>query len=210
MQQENTKSLFASLKTELNKIRSLPKGKRWEYIWEYYRLTFFLVIFSVFFIGALTTFLVNSLKYTLFPKDSVSIAFASPSFSNNEVWLDACQDAIGYDEKNETLKVMATPPYNTTTDDFRITTTVWFTNGQPDIFLVDDNSCQYLQELGILVNLSESWPEDLRQLAANRMTDPSVWMFPVPVSRKLTDLLMPRFTCAWWSAVPDTNGHWTL
>ena len=31
-----------SLKAELDKIRRLPKGKRWEYIWEYYRLAFFL------------------------------------------------------------------------------------------------------------------------------------------------------------------------
>lgn len=172
MQETNSNSPFTSVKTELQKICSLPKGKRWEYIWEYYRLTFFLVVFAAFFMGVLVTFLGNGLMNTLFPKDPVSIAFASTSFSNNEVWMDTCKEAIGYDEKAENLRVMATSPYNTTTDDFRITTTVWFTNGQPDIFLVDENSYHYLQELGILVNLSETWPEHLQQLAADRMADP--------------------------------------
>ena len=174
MQETNDTTLFTSVKTEFQKIRSLPKGKRWEYIWEYYRLTFFLVIFALFFTGALITFLVNSVTHTLFPKDPVSIAIASPGFSGNEDWLNACREAIGYDEKTEDLRMMATSPYNTTTDDFRITTTVWFTNGQPDIFLLDENSYRYLQELGILINLSETWPEHLRQLAADRMVDPFV------------------------------------
>ena len=169
MQNTGTDSPVSALKAELDKVRNLPKGKRWEYIWEYYRLVFFGIAFSVFFLWMLITFLVNGILGTLFPKDPISIAFASTDFVNCETWMEECRTAIGYDDREEALKVMATSPYNTTTDDFRITTTVWFANGQPDIFIVDAPSYQYLQELGVLVNLQEVWPDPLRKLSENWM-----------------------------------------
>ena len=134
MQETNDTTLFTSVKTEFQKIRSLPKGKRWEYIWEYYRLTFFLVVFSLFFLGALGSFLVNGLVHTLNPKQPVCIAFAVSDFSNCEAWMETCQTAIGYDAAKEDLQVLVAQPHNDTSDTFRINTSVWLVNGQPDIF----------------------------------------------------------------------------
>lgn len=157
------------LKTEFAKIRSLPRGKRWEYIWEYYRLTFFLVVFSLFFLGALGSFLVNGLVHTLNPKQSVCIAFAVSDFSNCEAWMETCQTAIGYDAAKEDLQVLVAQPHNDTSDTFRINTSVWLVNGQPDIFVVDNASYQYLLELEALADFSQTWPEELQQLARDRM-----------------------------------------
>lgn len=162
---QNLKAKFAPLGEELSKIRGLPKGKRWEYIWEYYRTAFFFLLFSLFFVGALISFLVNFLSGTLFPKEPVSIAFAVTDFSNCESWMEACQAAIGYDEAEEKLQVMSTTPHNDTTEDFRITTTVWFPSGQPDIFVVDEASYQYLLEKEVLADISQRWPQPLQALA---------------------------------------------
>lgn len=172
MKQTDTESTSSSLKAELAKIRSLPRGKRLEYIWEYYRLTFFLVAFGLFFLWMLGSFLVNSLSNTLFPKDTVSIAFAAPGFVNNQEWMDRCLAAIDFDEKNEDLNAMSTVPLNDTRDDFRLNAAVWLANGQPDIFVADDRTCQYLLELEALADLTEVWPEELQALAESRMVSP--------------------------------------
>ena len=83
MNQTTNTGLFAAFKAELKKIRNLPPEKRWEYIWEYYRLTVFLAAFAVFFCCMIGTFLVNSIQNTLFPKESFSIAFARTDFADN-------------------------------------------------------------------------------------------------------------------------------
>jgi len=86
--------------------------------------------------------------------------------------MDSCLAAIGYDETEETLQVLVTKPHSDTSDDFRINTTIWLANGQPDIFIVNEAGCQYLLELEALADFRETWPEALQQLAADRRTTP--------------------------------------
>jgi len=168
---DNTDAAGFSLKAEFKKIRSLPKGKRWEYIWDYYRLAFFLFAFSLFFLGAIGSFLVSGLSSMLFPKESVSVAFAAPGFSSNQEWVKDCMEAIGYDEKAEEFRLLTSAPLSDTADDFRINANVWMANGQPDIFLVNESSYRYLLELEALAELQQTWPGQLQNLAAGRMTD---------------------------------------
>ena len=159
-------------RAELAKIRSLPRGKRWEYIWEYYRLTFFLAAFGLFFLGAIGTFLVNGLIHTINPKDSFSIAFAAPGYAGSRQWTEGCLEAIGYDEDREEFLVLSSNPHSDLADDFRINASVWLVSGQPDIFIVNEAGYRYLLELEALADLNEVWPEDLRQMAADRMVLP--------------------------------------
>ena len=160
-----------SLKTELEKIRSLPKGKRWEYIWEYYRLAFFLFAFSLFFVFAVGSFLVNGLRNTLFPKDPFSIAFAAPGFSGNQAWIDDCLETLDYDQKTEEFRMLTSAPLSDAADDFRINSSVWMANGQPDIFIVNENSYQHLLGMDALAELNQVLPEELQLLTADRMAD---------------------------------------
>ncbi len=160
-----------SLQTELKKIRSLPKGKRWEYIWEYYRLAFFLFAFSLFFLFAIGSFLVNGLMNALFHKDSFSIAFAAPGFSSNQIWIENCLEGIGYDEKKEEFQILTSAPLSDTADDFRINASVWMANGQPDIFIVNESSYRHLLSMDALAELQQVLPEHLQSLAAVRQVD---------------------------------------
>ena len=160
-----------SLKAEFEKIRSLPKGKRWEYIWEYYRLAFFLCAFFLFFLFAIGSFLLNGLTNMLFPKDSFSIAFAAPGFSTNQFWMENCLDGIGYDEKKEAFQILTSAPLSDTTDDFRINASVWMANGQPDIFIVNESSYRHLLNMDALAELQQVFPEHLQPLAASRQVD---------------------------------------
>lgn len=160
-----------SLKAEFEKIRSLPKGKRWEYIWEYYRLTFFLLAFSLFFLLAIGSFLVNGLMHVLFPKDPVSIAFAAPGFSSNQIWIENCLNTVGYDEQKEELRILTSAPLSDASDDFRINSSVWMANGQPDIFIVNGSSYRHLLSMDALAELQQVLPEHLKSLAAARFVD---------------------------------------
>lgn len=163
---------LASAVAEIAKIRSLPKGKRLEYIWEYYRLTIFLVAFSLFFLGMIGSFLVNGLISMLNPRESVFIAFGTSGFVNCPEWMDRCQASIGYDETEEDLQILVTQPHSETSDNFRVSASVWLVNGQPDIFLVDEAGYRYLLELEALAELLETWPEELLLLAQNRTASP--------------------------------------
>lgn len=164
--------ITAVIKAELAKIRSIPPEKRWEYIWEYYRLAFFGILFGIFFFWMIGTFLVNGIRNTFFPRDSFSMAFAAAGFTDNAQWQEDCLSAIGYDEKQEDFRLLVTAPVRETSDDFRITASVWLANGQPDIFITDEATCRHLLELEALAVFSEAWPENLQQLAADRMADP--------------------------------------
>ncbi len=160
-----------SLKTELKKIRSLPKGKRWEYIWEYYRLAFFLFAFSLFFLFTIGSFLVNGLRNTLFPKDPFTMAFAAPGFSGNQAWVEDCLEKLNYDEKTEEFRLLTSAPLSDAADDFRINSSVWMANGQPDIFIVNESSYRHLLGTDALAELDQVLPEELQLLAANRTVD---------------------------------------
>lgn len=160
-----------SLKTERKKIRSLPKGKRWEYIWEYYRLAFFLFAFSLFFLFTIGSFLVNGLRNTLFPKDPFTMAFAAPGFSGNQAWVEDCLEKLNYDEKTEEFRLLTSAPLSDAADDFRINSSVWMANGQPDIFIVNESSYRHLLGTDALAELDQVLPEELQLLAANRTVD---------------------------------------
>lgn len=167
----NTDANF-SLKAEFEKVRSLPKGKRWEYIWEYYRLAFFLLAFSLFFLFTIGSFLVNGMMNILFPKDSFSVAFAAPGFSVSQEWIEDCLASIAYNEKTEKFQLLTSAPLSDAADDFCINAAVWMANGQPDIFVVNESSYQHLLEMdGALADLEQAFPEGLQQLAGNRMVD---------------------------------------
>ncbi len=159
-----------SVKAEFEKIRSLPKGKRWEYIWEYYRLAFFLFAFSLFFLFAIGSFLVNGLMNTLFPKSPFSIAFAAPGFSTSQAWIADCLESLDYNEKNEEFRILTSAPLSDAADDFRINSSVWMANGQPDIFVVNESSYQHLLGTDALADLRRLFPEETR-LADNFALD---------------------------------------
>jgi len=159
------------IKAEFDKIRNLPKGKRWEYVWEYYRLAFFLFGFSLFFLFSIGSFLVNGLVNTLFPKDSFSIAFAAPGFSSSQAWQEDCLGAVGYNVETEVFQILTSAPLSDAADDFRINASVWMANGQPDIFVVNEASYQHLLGTDSLTELQQVLPEHLLSLAADRMVD---------------------------------------
>jgi len=169
MKQKNLETSDFSLKEEIRKIRGLPKEKRWEYIWDYYKAAFFIAAAGIFLFVTLGSFLVNMIVGTLFPKEPISIAFAVPGFSDCEPWMAQCLESIGYDDKTEKFQAMSTAPYSDIRDDFRISTTVWFTAGQPDIFVVNEAGYQYLLDLEVLADITQRWPEPLQQLAADHM-----------------------------------------
>lgn len=160
-----------SLKAELDKIRRLPKGKRWEYIWEYYRLAFFLLAFSLFFLFAIGSFLVNGLMNVLFPKAPFSIAFAAPGFSSSQVWVENCLNALDYDENAEEFRILTSAPLSDAADDFRINASVWMANGQPDIFIVNERSYRHLLGTDALADLETVFPEELFLQTKGRMPD---------------------------------------
>ena len=157
---------------ELDKIRSLPPGKRWEYVWEYYKFPVLGIAFALFMTVCLGSFLVNLVTGTLFAKPAVTVAFADASFENNEEWTARWLAGVDFQEDNETFHLLTTAPHSEERDDFRVMVSVWLANGQPDIFLVDEDSFQYLLELEALKDLEGSWPENLQALAADRMRDP--------------------------------------
>lgn len=162
----NNRGTAAPLKAEFEKIRSLSKGKRLEYIWEYYRLTFFLFAFFLFFFFAIGSFLVNGLTNMLFPKDAFSIAFAAPGFSASREWAEGCLESIGYEESSEEFRILTSAPLSDTSDDFRINATVWMANGQPDLFVVNEAGYRCLLELEALADLRGIFPEDPRMVDA--------------------------------------------
>ena len=172
MKQKNLETSDFSVKEEIQKIRSLPKEKRFEYIWEYYKAAFFIIAFGIFFLWMMTSFLVNMFIGTFFPKDPVSIGFSLSHNIQYDDWVDRCLIAIGYDEKEENLQVLEAAPYSESRDDFIIQSTVWFTAGQPDIFIVNEDAYQHLLGLEVLADFRTTWPEELQQLAQDRMVSP--------------------------------------
>lgn len=160
------------LSSEISKLRSLSGRKRWEYIWEYYRLPFFVILFFLFFLGSLGTFLVKGAIALADPKETFSMAFAAPGFSGNDGWMQDCLDAIGYQQEQETFRLLVTKPLSDTSNDFRINAAVWLGNGQPDIFVVNEEGFRHLMALEAPANLEETWPEELLNLAAEKLEDP--------------------------------------
>ena len=170
MPQKNLETTDFSVRDEFEKIRSLPKGKRWEYFWMYYKIPLLLLAAFLIFFWMLGSFAVSAIRGTFFPKAPISVAVAVPGFSDCGDWLTTCQKAIGYDETREDLQLLTSAPYSPERDDFVISSTLWFTAGQPDIFIVDEGSYNYLLTLDVLTDIS-SWPESLQRLAGERRID---------------------------------------
>lgn len=166
MKQKNLETLNFSLKDEINKLRSLPKGKRWEYFWEYYKVPLFLTLCAIAFLWLLGSFAVNMFMGTFFPKAPISMAVTVYGFQDCDDWLEDCLDAVGYDKKEENMQVLTCAPYSENQDDFLISSTLWFTAGQPDIFICDENTLNYLLGLDMLASIPETWPAELQKIAA--------------------------------------------
>ena len=160
-------SINFSFKKDLETIKSLPKEKRWKYIWDYYKIIILVLPVALIVLLILGSFCVNMVKGTFFPKDPVSIGIAVSGCSASPDWLQGCEEAIGYDPKREYLQILESPPYSTERDDFVIKSTLWLTAGQPDIFIVDEDGYEYLLSLDILVDLSRDWPVDSRRIVGH-------------------------------------------
>lgn len=170
MKQKNLETTDSSLKDEIRKLRSLPKGKRWEYFWMYDKIPLLILIAGILFLWMLGSFAVSAFLGTFFPKEPISMAVAASGFTDCDEWMEACLDAIGYDEKREKMQVLTSVPYNPEREDFVISSTLWLTAGQPDVFIVDQASYNYLLTLDILADTA-AWPEELQALAGNRRVD---------------------------------------
>ena len=120
-------SINFSFKKDLETIKSLPKEKRWKYIWDYYKIIILVLPVALIVLLILGSFCVNMVKGTFFPKDPVSIGIAVSGYSASPDWLQGCEEAIGYDPKREYLQILESSPYSTERDDFVIKSTLWLT-----------------------------------------------------------------------------------
>ena len=74
-------SINFSFKKDLETIKSLPKEKRWKYIWDYYKIIILVLPVALIVLLILGSFCVNMVKGTFFPKDPVSIGIAVSGYS---------------------------------------------------------------------------------------------------------------------------------
>ena len=147
-------SINFSFKKDLETIKSLPKEKRWKYIWDYYKIIILVLPVALIVLLILGSFCVNMVKGAFFPKDPVSIGIAVSGYSASPDWLQSCEEAIGYDPKREYLQILESPPYSTERDDFVIKSTLWLTAGQPDIFIVDEDGEPWFLEINTLPGMT--------------------------------------------------------
>lgn len=166
MGHNNYESVDFSLKKDIETIKLLPKEKRWEYIWDYYKIAILVLPTTLITLLILGSFCVNMIMGTFFPKEPVSIAIAVSGYSASPEWMKDCEEAIGYDSKRECLQILESPPYSSDLDDFVVKSTLWLTAGQPDIFIVDSDGYEYLLSLDILASLPQDWPAELLALSA--------------------------------------------
>lgn len=165
MKQKSQNSISVFLGREIATIRALPREKRWEYLWEYYKVPLFIFLCTLVVSWMVLSFAVSAVRGTFFPKDPISMAVTVPGFQDCDAWLADCLDAVGYDAGQESMQILTCAPYSAEQDDFVISSTLWFTAGQPDIFLCDEATLEYLMGLDMLASFPEVWPEDLLQLA---------------------------------------------
>ena len=143
-------SINFSFKKDLETIKSLPKEKRWKYIWDYYKIIILVLPVALIVLLILGSFCVNMVKGTFFPKDPVSIGIAVSGYSASPDWLQSCEEAIGCDPKREYLQILESPPYSTERDDFVIKSTLWLTAGYPVTeYAVEISGTAFAREHGI-------------------------------------------------------------
>lgn len=204
-------SINFSFKKDLETIKSLPKEKRWKYIWDYYKIIILVLPVALIVLLILGSFCVNMVKGTFFPKDPVSIGIAVSGYSASPDWLQSCEEAIGCDPKREYLQILESPPYSTERDDFVIKSTLWLTAGQPDIFIVDEDGYEYLLSLDILgrsvPGLASGIAGAFCRIPGHRVCRRN---FRAPPSPENTAFRMSRSTCVCSPMVTDISGGWIL
>lgn len=156
MKQKNLETSSFSLSEEIEKVKALPKEQRLDYLWTYYKTTLFIGIACLVLAWMVISFAVSAFMGTFFPKEPISIAFAAHSWEDAamESWLADCKEAIGYDEKNEDLQILTSTGISEYNDTFVINCTCWLAAGQPDIFICNQPTLDYLLGQQVLIDLS--------------------------------------------------------
>lgn len=156
MKQKNLETSSFSLTAEIEKVRSLPKEQRFDYLWTYYKTPLFIAIAGIVLAWMVISFAVSAFMGTFFPKEPISIAIAAHTWEDAavEAWLDDCKEAIGYDEKEEDLQILTSTGSSEYNDSFNISCTLWLAAGQPDIFLCNQPTLDYLLGQQVLIDLS--------------------------------------------------------
>lgn len=156
MKQKNLETSSFSLREEIEKIKSLPEDQRLDYLWTYYKATAFIALACLIVAWMVISFAVSAFVGTFFPKAPISIAFAAHSWEDAaiETWVADCKEAIGYDEKEEDLQILTSTGISDYNDSFVINCTCWLAAGQPDIFLCNQPTLDYLLGQQVLIDLS--------------------------------------------------------
>ena len=156
MKQKNLETSSFSLSEEIEKVRSLPKEQRFDYLWTYYKTTLFIVLAGIVLAWMVISFAVSAFMGTFFPKAPICIAIAATTWDDAAVesWVEGCKAAIGYDEKEEDLQLLTSTGSSDYNDTFVINCTCWLAAGQPDIFLCNQPTLDYLLGQQVLIDLS--------------------------------------------------------
>lgn len=156
MNPKNMESNSFSLREELEKINALPKEQRFDYFWTYYKTTLLIGIAILVVAWMVISFAVNAFMGTFFPEDPISIAVVSQNWDDQGLadWMEGCKEAIGYEEKQEDLSLLTSTGPSDYNNTFVINCTCWLAAGQPDIFLCNRATLEYLLEQQVLLDLS--------------------------------------------------------
>lgn len=156
MKQKNLETSSFSLSEEIEKVRGLPKEQRFDYLWTYYKTTLFIVLAGILLAWMVISFAVSAFMGTFFPKAPISIAIAATTWDDDAVgtWVETCKEAIGYDEKEEDLQILTSTGFSKYNDSFNISCTLWLSAGQPDIFLCNQPTLDYLLGQQVLIDLT--------------------------------------------------------
>lgn len=156
MKQKNLETSSFSLRDEIEKVRSLPKEQRLDYLWTYYKTTLFIGIALLVVAWMVISFAVSAFIGTFFPKEPISIAVVAQHWDDAglQSWVEGCKEAIGYEEKKEDLQILTSTGPSEYSDNFNISCTLWLSAGQPDIFICNQSALNYLLEQDVLMDLT--------------------------------------------------------
>lgn len=162
MNPKNVETSSFSLAAEIEKVKALPKEQRFDYLWTYYKLTLFIGLACIILAWMVISFAVSAFMGTFFPEDPISIAVVSQTWDDAGLqdWAEDCKEAIGYNEKTEELTILTSTGPSQYNDSFNISCTLWLTAGQPDLFLCNKSTLDYLLEQQVLLDLSTLLPLD--------------------------------------------------
>ena len=161
MKPKNVETSSFSLREEIEKVKALPKEQRFDYLWTYYKFTLVIGLAGLMLAWMVISFAFNAFMGTFFPEDPISMALVSIHWDDEGLdnWVEGCKEAIGYNEKTEELSVLTSTGPSDFNDSFTISCTCWLAAGQPDIFLCNKATLEYLTEQQVLTDLSTLLPE---------------------------------------------------